>query len=138
MLWNLTVPLHPLLERGSIMIEVEVIEKFNMVSGRIEGDLTKEIAKRYFEEVGKIASQNGLKRVLTDLREANLKADELDMRDLSQELTQLGLVSDHKRALVVREDVSGYKQWENYCLSAGYKKIRLFVDDDTAIEWLAE
>lgn len=120
------------------MIKVEVVDEFNMVSGRIEGDLTKEIAKRYFEEVGKVANQHGLKRVLTDLREANLKADELDMRELSQKLTQFGLVSDHKRALVVREDVSGYKQWENYCLSAGHKKIRLFVDDDAAMEWLAE
>jgi hypothetical protein len=120
------------------MFEVEVVEELNMISGRIEGDLTKEIAQRYFEEVGKKASQHGLKRVLTDLRGAYLKADERDMNHLSQKLTQLGLSSVYKRALIVRDDVNGYKQWENYCLNAGYREIRLFIDDETALKWLAE
>lgn len=120
------------------MIKVEVVDRLNLVSGKIEGDLTKEIAKRYFEEVGKVANQNGLDRVLTDLRAANLKADERDMSQLSQELTQLGVACSYKRAVVVREDVRGYKQWENHCLSAGYKQMRLFVDNETAMEWLAE
>ncbi|WP_420386197.1 hypothetical protein [Roseivirga sp.] len=119
------------------MIEVKVVDGLKLVSGRIEGDLTKEIARRYFEEVGKLAYQNGLNRVFTDLREANLKADEHDMSELSQELAQLGLASSYKRAVVVREDVRGYKQWENHCLSAGFKKMRLFVDDEAALEWLA-
>lgn len=120
------------------MIKVEVVEGLNLVSGKVKGDLTKEIAKRYFEEVGKIANQNGLKRVLTDLREANLKADEQDMQCLSQELAQLGVACSYKRAVVVREDVRGYKQWENHCLSAGFREMRLFVDDELAVEWLAE
>ena len=120
------------------MIKVEVIDGLNIVSGKIEGDLTKEIAKRYFEEVGKVASQNGLNRVYTDLREASLKADEQDMSELSQELARLGMACFYKRALIVKEDVKGYKRWENHCLSAGYKHLRLFVDDEAAMKWLAE
>ena len=120
------------------MIKVEVVDSLKLVSGKIEGDLTKEIAKRYFEQVGKIANQNGLNRVITDLREASLKADEIDMSELSQELAQLGVSSFYKRAVVVREDVKGYKQWENHNLSAGHRDMRLFVDHETAMEWLAE
>jgi len=40
--------------------------------------------------------------------------------------------------MIVRDDVNGYKQWENYCLNAGYREIRLFIDDETALKWLAE
>lgn len=120
------------------MIRVEMVDDLKLVSGKIVGDLCKEVAKRYFEEVGKLANQHGLKRVLTDLREAYLKADEKDMNSLSKELAQLGVDSSYKRAVVVREDVRGYKQWENHCWSAGFKHLRLFVDDDAAMKWLAE
>jgi len=120
------------------MIRVETVDDLKLVSGKIVGDLCKEVATRYFEEVGKLANQHGLKRVLTDLREANLKADEKDMSTLSQELTQLGVVTSYKRAVVVRKDVKGYKHWANHCLIAGFKEMRLFVDYDAAQEWLAE
>ena len=120
------------------MFKIDVVDNLSLVSGKVDGDLTKEIAKRYFEEVGKVANQYGLKRVLTDLREANLKANEQDMLELSQELAQLGVACSYKRAVVVKEDVRGYKHWENHCLSAGFKEMRLFVDDEIAVEWLAE
>lgn len=117
---------------------VEVVDRLNLISGKLEGDITKEVAKRYFQEVGKVADQKGLNRVITDLREANLKADERDMRDLSKELAQLGLACTFRRAMVVKNDVNDYKLWENHCLSAGHKDLRLFSDKDAALEWLAE
>lgn len=120
------------------MIKVEVVDNLNIVSGKIEGDVTLESAKAYFEEVGKIADQQGLKKILTDLREARLKADENDMSLLSQELAQLGVACSCRRALVVKEDVKGYKHWENHCLSAGFRELKLFVDDDAALRWLTE
>jgi len=120
------------------MIKVGVVDKLQIVSGKIEGDLTLELAKAYFEEVGMVANQHGLKKVLTDLRSACLKADEQDMSLLARELTQLGVASSYRGAVVMKEDVRGYKQWENHCLSAGYREMRLFVDDETAMKWLSE
>lgn len=117
---------------------VEVVDRLKLISGKIEGDVTKEVATRYFQEVGKVADQKGLNRVITDLREANLRLDERDMSDLSQELTQLGMACTVRRAMVVKNDVNDYKLWENHCLSAGHRDLRLFSDKDAALEWLAE
>lgn len=120
------------------MIKVEVVDRLKIVSGKIEGNLTLELAKAYFREVGLKANQHGLKKVLTDLRTASLQVDEKDMTFLARELTQLGVASSYRGAVVMKEDVRGYKQWENHCLSAGYREMRLFVDDETAMKWLSE
>lgn len=85
-----------------------------------------------------MASEKECHGVLTDVRRAYLRASEEDMKCLSEELAQIGLKSSYKRAIVLKDDVSGYKRWENHCFTAGYKNVRLFVDCDLAKEWLAE
>lgn len=119
-------------------IEVEFEERSNIVSGRISGELTREIAKSYFTTIGEVAAEKGCERVLTDVREASLRVTEEDMQSLSQELAQIGMSSSYRRAIVLRDDVSTYKVWENHCFTAGHKNLRLFVDSDVAREWLSE
>ncbi|MFY0592497.1 hypothetical protein [Roseivirga sp.] len=119
-------------------IEVDFLERSNIVSGRISGELTKEIAKHYFTEVGEIAAENGCERVLTDVRDADINVTDHDMRVLSKELVQIGLSSSYRRAIVLKDDVSVYKEWGNHCFSAGHKNLRLFVDCEVAKEWLSE
>lgn len=119
-------------------IEVEFEEGSNIVSGRISGELTREIAKNYFTTIGEVAADRRCERVLTDVREASLRVTDEDMKSLSQELAQIGLSSSYRRAVVLRDDVSTYKEWENHCFKAGHKNLRLFVDCDVAREWLSE
>ncbi|OEK05106.1 hypothetical protein [Roseivirga misakiensis] len=118
-------------------IEVDFEERLNIVSGRISGELTREIAKHYFTEVGEIAASQSCNRVLTDVRDADINVTQDDMRTLAKELVQIGLSSSYRRAIVLREDVSVYKEWENHCFTAGHKNLRLFVDCDVAKEWLS-
>lgn len=120
----------------NVLVEFE--EGLNIVSGRISGDLTKEIAKSYLTQVGEVAAERRCERVLTDVRNASLMATEEDMQSLSKELAQIGLSSSYRRAIVLSDDVSGYKVWENHCFTAGHKNLRLFVDCDLAKEWLSE
>ncbi len=120
----------------SVLVEFE--EGLNIVSGRISGDLTREVAKNYLAKVGELAAQRRCERVLTDVRNASLTATEEDMQCLSKELAQIGLSSSYRRAIVLSEDVSGYKSWENHCLTVGHKNLKLFVDCDLAKEWLSE
>ena len=109
-----------------------------VVSGKIEGDLTKELATQYFTEVSEVASTRGCVGILTDVRNAKLVADEPDMASLSQELTSIGLRPTIKRAIVLTDDVKGYKVWENYCFRNGHLRLKLFFDRDKALDWLSE
>ena len=119
-------------------MELRVDNKHAILRGEIEGELNKEVAAEYFNEVLKLSAGNKLKGLLTDVRKAQLSADQKDMETLSQELVQLGLDDGLWRALVVKEDVGGYKKWENHNLMAGFKRLRLFVDCERAEEWLVE
>ena len=109
-----------------------------IVSGKIEGNLTKELAAKYFIQVGELASERGYSRVLTDVRGARLVASEVDMDSLSKELSSLGLAPAFKRAIVLTEDVKAYKTWENYCFRNGFQRLKLFFDHDKAVDWLSE
>ena len=119
-------------------IEVDFEEGLNIISGRISGELTREIAKNYFTEIGEIAAQNGCERVLTDVRDANIQVTENDLHTLSKELVQIGLSSSYRRAIVMRGDGDTYKELGSHCLMVGNKNLRLFVDCDVAKEWLSE
>ena len=109
-----------------------------IVSGKIEGGLTKELAAKYFTQVGALASERGYSRVLTDVRAARLLANVVDMESLSKDLSSLGLAPAFKRAIVLSEDVKAYKTWENYCFRNGYQQIKLFFDHEKAVDWLSE
>lgn len=111
-------------------------EELDVVSGKIEGDLTVEIAAEYFAKVGEVASERGCDRVLTDVRNARLKASEKALLELSRELFAIGMATSLKRAIVLSEDVKGYKIWENCCFSQGHRQIKLFYDKLKALEWL--
>lgn len=117
---------------------VEYEETFNIVSGRIVGDLTREVAKDYLKSISDLASEKGCNRILTDVREAKLLGEKQDIETLSTELANYGFSTSFVRAIVLAEDVIGYKTWENYCFTAGHKNLRLFVDGNLAKEWLSE
>ena len=113
-------------------------EEERIIAGRIVGVLTKDLAAQYFAQVGELASKRGCSRVLTDVRAARLEASELDMETLSKDLTNMGLTPTYKRAIVLNEDVKKYKTWENYCFRNGHQRIKLFFDQDKAVDWLSE
>ena len=113
-------------------------EGWDVVSGKIEGNLTRDLAAQYFTQAGEIASTRGCSKILTDVRNARLVADEPDMVSLSKELTQLGLKPAIKRAIVLAEDVKGYKVWENHCFRNGHLRLKLFFDQEQALDWLSE
>lgn len=111
-------------------------EGLDVVSGKIEGDLTVEIAAGYFAKVSEVASKRGCERVLTDVRSAKLMASEEAMLALSQKLNTIGMESNLRRAIVLSDDVDGYKIWANCCFRQGHLQIKLFYDRLKALDWL--
>jgi hypothetical protein len=111
-------------------------EGLGIVSGRIEGDLTVENAAEYFARVGNVAGKKGCLKVLTDVRRARLNASEEGMLELAKGLNALGVEEGLWRAIVVDDDVKGYKVWENCCFRQGHHRVKLFFDLRKAIDWL--
>ena len=119
-------------------IEVEFEERSKIVTGRISGELTREIAMNYFTTISEVAANVSCERVLTDMREASLRVSPEDKKGLSQEFAQVGMSSSYRRAIVLRGDEEAHKEWEAHCFMTGFKNLRLFVDFDVAKEWLSE
>jgi hypothetical protein len=118
------------------MLKVGYAESLDQICGRIDGELTHEVAKHYFTEVAGIAKATNCSRILTDVRLARLSALDSEMESLSSELASIGIVLESRRAILVAEDIKQYKTWENYCFRNGHKSIRLFMDEQAAQDWL--
>lgn len=118
------------------MLKVGYEKNQDQICGRIEGDLTHEVAKQYFSEVSAVAKETKCAKILTDVRLARLSATESEMESLSSELPAMGIALDSRRAILVTEDIKQYKTWENYCFRNGFKGIRLFMDAEAAHDWL--
>lgn len=122
---------------GSVMeFSVSYEEGLGVVSGRIEGDLTVENAAEYFARVGEVAGKKGCLKVLTDVRRARLDASEGEMLELAEALNTMGVEAKLWRAIVVDDDVKGYKVWDNCCFRQGHHQVKLFLDLRKAIDWL--
>ncbi|MGW8121810.1 hypothetical protein ACV07N_04050 [Roseivirga echinicomitans] len=106
------------------------------VFGKIDGDLTKEIASNYFSKVSKVAKEYGCNKLFTDLREAVLVASRKEMEIMAVDLKDFELDFCMKRAVLISVNVKDYKSWENFNFRNGFKDIRLFSDELAAIEWL--
>lgn len=117
---------------------VEVLSEVGVISGKVEVDLTFEVAVEYFNKVRQVTRDSGVERVLTDLRGSSVMINKVELESLSQELVQLEVNKDCRRAIVLSGDVNVYKQWENLNLRAGFHNLKLFVDKGQAMEWLVE
>ncbi|WP_323758411.1 hypothetical protein [Roseivirga sp.] len=119
-----------------MLLMVGYDDELNHVFGKIEGALTKEIASSYLSKVAEIARENKCRKVITDLREAELFANQREIEILSKELKGIGIEFGLKRAVIISKNINDYKVWENFNFRNGFKEIRLFSDEEVALEWM--
>ncbi|KYG79159.1 hypothetical protein [Roseivirga echinicomitans] len=119
-----------------MLLMVGYDDELNHVFGKIEGALTKDIASSYLSKVAEIAQENKCRKVITDLREAELFANQKEIEILSKELKGIGIEFGLKRAVLISKNINDYKVWENYNFRNGFKDIRLFSDEGVALEWM--
>jgi hypothetical protein len=116
--------------------KIEVLRDHQIILGRFNGPLNKENAANYFKEVASMLSTLGTCRLLTDLSNAQLKANEFDASVVSKYISQMDVIKSCKRAVVIKRDVKFYKLWENHNLKSGLRNMRLFLEEEKALEWL--
>lgn len=113
-------------------------DEMDYVFGKIEGELTKDVASSYFSKVAKVAEEYNCYKVITDLRDAQLIATRRELEIMAKELKGVGLDSNFKRALLITENIKDYKVWENFNFHHGFKDIRLFSNEEVALEWIKQ
>lgn len=116
--------------------QVNFLKEKSMLHGIIEGVLNVELAKSYLAEIGELVRTNNVQKVLTDARDSIISMDEEKLIELSKSLNDWGFGSDLKRAVLIRQDVRVFKQWENLNFIEGMPRLRLFIEEDLAMEWL--
>ncbi|MHC4532978.1 MAG: hypothetical protein ACYS6K_03410 [Planctomycetota bacterium] len=101
----------------------------NCVFVSIEGDFDMEQAKELAQEAVKQATAHNCKRLLNDLRKANVKLSTIEIYDLPAYISDAGLDRLCKRALIVSQDFDDYKFFENVSSNQGHL-VEVFADSD--------
>ena len=89
----------------------------------------------FFKEVLRVAGETGCGRVISDLRDATIKATSADMYWMADALSKQNIQALHRRAIVVSRDQEDYHFWETLCANQGQGQIRVFEDYEHARRW---
>ena len=104
----------------------------------LSGDLDTMVVSAFFTEVLRVAAESGCGRVLSDLRDATIKASSADMYWMADALSKKNIQSLRRRAIVVSRDQEDYSFWETLCANQGQGGVRIFEDCEEAKRWATE
>ena len=114
---------------------VELKKKFVFV--HYEGEVTPEESEASSGEVLRFARQSELPRVVIDIRDVIGEPSPQDLRSLMEANAEVTPPRPHT-AFIVREDqYARFRFIEDFAVSRGMP-IRVFVDEDEALNWLAD
>ena len=104
---------------------------------RHEGEVTPSEAEMARKEALRLVRSNKLSKVVVDIRDVTGEADPDDLRLVMEGNAKITPPRPHA-AIVVREDqYSQFRFIEDFAVSRGMP-IRVFVDEDAALSWLAD
>jgi hypothetical protein len=110
----------------------------------MEGEINIEQVKDFAQEIAKLTSEHNCRRLINDLRKANVKLSTMEIYELPTYLSNAGLDPLCKRALIVSQDFDDYLFFENVSRNQGHlveaftdsEKFSIFRNLETAKEWL--
>lgn len=103
---------------------------------RVQGRITRPTALAFTRELDRLSRERGIKRFLTDVREASNDLGVLHNYLFANEvMPELELQRDVRSAILTRPDDKTHDFVETALRNAGYP-VRLFRDEAAAIAWL--
>lgn len=112
-------------------------KELNYIEAKIEGAFSLSILKELAADVAKIIEKYGCERILNDMRLAKLAQGVFDIYDMPKVARNAGVEINCKRALVVRDQSSGFDFLETVFINQGHR-VKLFTDIEEAKSWLLE
>jgi hypothetical protein len=110
--------------------------ELDCVVTNITGDINKELVASFFMEVGRVATENNCKRVLSDLRAGKITAPTIDIYEMAGSLDEKKIKRSFRRAIVISEDHQDYDFWETVCYNQGQPVVKIFTDYEQAKNWV--
>ena len=101
----------------------------------VEDEFTLSTFKELAADVVKFTDRYNCKRILNDMRRANLTETTLDIYNMPKSASQAGIGNRLKRALVVSERSPSFYFLETVFINQGHI-VKLFTDIDEALHWL--
>ena len=117
--------------------EITIDHDRELIMVRVSGDLTAQTVTELTIEVGAVAAEHGIIRLLFDMREASEKATDLDAFFLAANPEKRGMEKQYRRAIVHDGRDRSYGFFETVSVNRG-NTVKVFVDVDKALEWLLQ
>ncbi len=116
-------------------ITVHYDEEHDCLVGTLKGIMTQAAIQAYSEEVVNMAPSYTSRRLLTDMREAELDMGKGEIYFLPGVLNDVGLNQSWQRAIVMSIQHKDYEFYERVCQSQGFT-VKIFSDLEQAFNWL--
>lgn len=116
-------------------ITVHYDEEHDCLVGILKGTMDTVAIKAYSEEVMKVASSHTCRKLLTDMREAEVAMCKGEIYYLAGILDDVGLDQSWQRAIVMSKQHKDYEFYERVSGSQGFT-VKIFSDPEQAFSWL--
>jgi len=103
--------------------------------GKFTGELTLENVKEYVKEITNMAIIHDCKRLINDLRNANIKLTMADFFNAPRVASDKIFDRSWKRAIVVKEKTDKLSFFETTSLNQGFQ-VKVFLTFEDAMKWL--
>ena len=121
--------------------EIKYLLQEGVVTVKISGTLTDiDENQKMVAEALAVAKEHGTTKCLLDDRDLTLDMKIMDIYDVPELLSNLGVPRNYRVALVVAESArhdEGFTFYETRAFNMGYHH-RLFTDIQTALDWLTD
>jgi hypothetical protein len=113
-------------------------ENKKYITCRVIGPMTTDTAVEFSREMDILSRKHGIKRFLTDVRDAPNTSTAMEKHRFAQiDMLELGLQKDVRAAILTRQSDRSHDFVEFASQNAGYN-VRLFDGEHAAISWLEE
>jgi hypothetical protein len=103
--------------------------------GKFIGELTLESIKEYVNDITKLANAHNCKRLINDLREANIKLSMADFFNAPRIASDKVFDRTWKRAIIVKKKTDKLSFFETTSLNQGFQ-VKVFLTIEDALKWL--
>ncbi len=115
---------------------IDLDKERSFISVKLWGDLSPESALEHFGRLLEKIKDSNVARVITDASNLVLTNPIEDYQFIAQKLREMDFPTELKRAILIAEDTPAFKTWENFMFKGGYHRVKLFWQEEMAMEWL--
>jgi len=114
---------------------IEYLPEKGYTLNRADGQTSPDIAIECMTEMLEVSTKHDCSNLLADLRATTMMAATIDTFELPNRFEKLGLLPEHKLAIVYSEAEDDYQFLETVSRNRGLQ-IRVFADFEDAENWL--